>query len=97
MNCEIDDTCCTCAASSSLYLKYVSHLDSHRFLSRDLDFATSRLMEGPQWDFSEQAASDYDPCAGRLAAKTEAMATLRDVRRLFLSANANSQWLAVGI
>ena len=46
---------------------------------------------------SEQAVSDYDPCAGRLAAKTEAMATLRDVRRLALSANANSQWLAVGI
>ena len=54
-------------------------------------------MEGPQWDLSEQAVSDYDPFAGRFAVKTEARATLRDVRRLFISAYANSQWLAVGI
>ena len=55
---------------------------------------TSRLMEGPQWDLSEQAVSDYDPCAGRLAVKTEARATLRDVRRLAPSVNVNSQWVA---
>ena len=55
---------------------------------------TSRLMEGRLWDLSEQAVSDYDPCAGRLAVKTEARATLRDVRRLAPSANANSQWVA---
>ena len=34
---------------------------------------TSRLMEGPQRDLSEQAVSDYDPCAGRLAVKMEAV------------------------
>ena len=55
---------------------------------------TSRLMEGPQRDISEQAVSDYDPCAGRLLVKTETRSTLRDVRRLAPSANANSQWVA---
>ena len=55
---------------------------------------TSRLMEGRLWDLSEQAVSDYDPCAGRLAVKTEARATLRNVRRLSSSGNASSQWVA---
>ena len=55
---------------------------------------TSRLMKGPQWDLSEQEVSDYDPCAGRLAGKMEAMATLRNVRRLAPSANASAPWVA---
>ena len=47
------------------------------------------------FDLSEPAVSDYDPCAGELAVKTEAGAMLKDVGRLAPFANVNLQWVAM--